>query len=169
MGCRESSYCMTEPEQTPPSCKFETDKLVFKLDTVIPSNIEVIDDTVARIVGLIHGAYSSDEIERIDLALREALVNAIIHGNRSDPNKSVRICVALLPDNGVIIMVKDSGSGFDPSQLPNPLVGQNLLASHGRGVFLISQLMEDVRFSFEHGTEIRMTQHPSSGPRDEDK
>jgi serine/threonine-protein kinase RsbW len=159
---------MTEPEQTPPSCKFETDKLVFKLDTVIPSNIKVVDDTVAKIIGLIRSPYSSDEIERIDLALREALVNAIIHGNRSDPNKSVRICVALLPDNGVIIMVKDSGSGFDPSQLPDPVVGQNLLATHGRGVFLINQLMEDVRFSFEHGTEIRMTQHPSSHPRDED-
>jgi serine/threonine-protein kinase RsbW len=159
---------MTEPEQTPPSCEFGTDKLVFKLDTVIPSNIEVVDSTVAKIIGLIGSAYSSDDIERIDLALREALVNAIIHGNRSDPNKSVRVCVALQPDNGVIIMVKDSGSGFDPSRLPNPLVGQNLLASHGRGVFLINQLMEDVSFSFEHGTEIRMRQHPSSQSRGED-
>jgi len=161
---------MTEPEQTPPSCEFGTDKLVFKLDTVIPSNIKVVDDTVAKIIVLIRSAYSSEEIERIDLALREALINAIIHGNRSDPTKSVRICVALQPDNGVIIMVKDSGSGFDPRQLPNPIVGQNLLASHGRGIFLINQLMEDVSFSFEHGTEIRMSQHPSpQPPPDEDK
>jgi serine/threonine-protein kinase RsbW len=152
---------MTATKQVPPRCEFETDKLVLKLDAVIPSNIKVVDDTVTKIVGLIGAGYSEDEVGRIDLALREALVNAIIHGNRSDPNKSVRICVALQPDCGVIIVVKDSGSGFDPSFLPDPVVGKNLLAGHGRGIFLINQLMEDVRFTFEHGTEIHMRRSPS--------
>jgi len=153
---------MTEPEQIASRCEFETDKLLLKLDAVIPSNIKVVDDTVTKIVGLIGSGYSSDEVERIDLALREALVNAIVHGNGSDPKKSVRICVGLQPDNGVIIVVKDSRSGFDPSRLPNPVVGKSLLAGHGRGIFLINQLMEDVRFRFDHRTEIHMRRSPSS-------
>jgi serine/threonine-protein kinase RsbW len=112
-------------------------------------------------VGLISNGYSADELGRIDLALREALVNAIIHGNHSDPKKAVRICVALQSDRGVLIVVKDSGSGFDPNQVPNPVIGQNLLAGHGRGIFLINQLMEDVHFNFEHGTAIHMRRGPS--------
>jgi len=153
---------MASPEQAPPRCEFETDKLMLKLDAVIPSNIKVVDETVTKIVCLIGSAYSSDEIGEIDLALREALVNAIVHGNRSDPKRIVRICVALQPDHGVIIVVKDSGSGFDPNQLPSPTMGQNLLSGHGRGIFLINQLMEDVRFSFEGGTAIHMRRSPSS-------
>ncbi len=95
-------------------------------------------------------------METIDLALREALANAIIHGNRSNPAKAVRICVALQQDCGLLIVVKDAGSGFDPSQLPNPVVGQNLFSEHGRGIFLINRLMEDVQFSFDRGTAVYM-------------
>jgi len=153
---------MFGPEQVPPRCEFETDRLLIKLDAIIPSSIKVIDNTVTKIVALIGRGYSANEIGSIDLALREALVNAIIHGNRSDPEKAVRICVALQPDRGVLIVVKDGGAGFDPSQVPSPVVGQNLLAGHGRGIFLINQLMEDVHFDFEHGTAIHMRRGPSS-------
>jgi len=153
---------MFNPETVPPRCEFEADKLLFKLDTVIPSNIAVINGMVTKIVKLIRNWYSQEEIENIDLCLREALANAIIHGNHSDPAKAVRVCVALQPDTGVILVVKDSGSGFDPSQLPNPVVGQNLFAGHGRGIFLINQLMEDVQFSFDRGTAIHMRPRRSS-------
>jgi serine/threonine-protein kinase RsbW len=153
---------MFGPEQVPPRCEFETDKLVIKLDAIIPSNTKIIDSTVTKIVGLIGNGYSDDELGNIDLALREALVNAIIHGNHSDPKKAVRICVALQSDCGVLIVVQDSGAGFDFSQVPNPVIAQNLLAGHGRGIFLINQLMEDVRFNFEHGTAIHMRRKPPS-------
>lgn len=148
-------------DQVPPRCEFDTDKLIIKLDAIIPSTTKVIDNTVTKLMGLIGNGYSADELGNIDLALREALVNAIIHGNHSDPRKAVRICVALQADRGVLIVVKDSGSGFDPSQVPNPVIGQNLLAGHGRGIFLINQLMQDVRFNFEHGTAIHMRRKPS--------
>ncbi len=153
---------MNSPSEVPPPCEFESEKLLIKLDAVIPSNIKVIDQTVTKIMGLVGGSYTTDEIGGVDLALREALVNAIIHGNRSDPHKAVRICVALQPDKGVMIVVKDSGAGFDPSQVPSPVIGKNLLAGHGRGIFLINQLMEDVRFDFKHGTAIHMRRKPSS-------
>jgi anti-sigma regulatory factor (Ser/Thr protein kinase) len=67
-----------------------------------------------------------DDLEKIDLTLGEALANAIIHGNLSYPGKSLRICVALYRDCELLIGIKDAGWGFDPSQLPNPVVGQNL-------------------------------------------
>ncbi len=147
---------MSEQDQAPPRCEFDTDKLVIKLDEVVLSDVTVIDGTVGKITGLIKQSRCCDDTRSIDLALREALANAIVHGNRSNPEKAVRICVAVQQDCGILIIVKDAGLGFEPSQLPNPVVGQNLLAEHGRGIFLINQLMDDVRFSFEGGTSIYM-------------
>ena len=108
-----------------------------------------------------------DDTRNIDLALREALANAIVHGNRSNPDKAVRICVAVQPDCGILIIVKDTGIGFGPSQLPNPVVGQNLLAEHGRGIFLVNQLMDDVRFTFDGGTSIHMRRNSTAASQNE--
>ncbi len=62
----------------------------------------------------------------------------------------------------MLIVVKDAGSGFDPNLLPNPVMGENLLSSHGRGIYLINRLMDDVRFSFEQGTTIYMRRSPAA-------
>lgn len=109
---------------------------------------------------LIHKTNCADGLEDVDLALQEALANAIIYGNRKNPEKAVRVCVAVQEDCGMLIVVKDAGSGFDPSRVPSPLVGQNLLAGHGRGIFLISQLMDEVQIGFEAATAIYMRRGP---------
>jgi serine/threonine-protein kinase RsbW len=132
------------------------DKLVIRFDEVFPSTVTMIDGVVDRIMGMIEQSDCWDAMESLDLVLREALANAIVHGNRSDPQKSVRICVALQADCRMLIVVKDAGSGFDPSALPNPVVGQSLFSEHGRGIFLINRLMEDVQFRFGRGTAIYM-------------
>jgi len=155
---------MSDPIQVPPPCEFELDKLVIKLDEVVPSDISVVDNVVEKIVGLIEGRHCWDEVGDLDLVLREALVNAIVHGSESNPAKSVRICVALAEDCSTLIVVKDAGSGFDPNQLPNPVMGENLLSTHGRGIFLINRLMDDVRFSFEKGTAIYMRRSSPARP-----
>src|SRR6266705_436732 len=111
---------MSGQDQAPPHCEFDTDKLVIKLDEVVLSNVTVIDGIVAKITGLIKQSRCCDDTQSIDLALREALANAIVHGNRSNPEKAVRICVAVQQDCGILIIVKDAGLGFEPSQLPNP-------------------------------------------------
>ncbi len=147
---------MPEPNDIPPRCEFEMEKLVIQFDEVFPSAVNMIDLVVDKIMGLIEQSHCWDDTENLDLVLREALANAIVHGNRSDPQKSVRVCVALQADCRMLIVVKDAGSGFDPSELPNPVVGQSLFADHGRGIFLINRLMEDVRFGFDHGTAIYM-------------
>ncbi len=148
--------------RVPPPCEFELDKLVIKLDEVVSSDITIIDDVVAKIISLIEGRRCWEDVENIDLALREALVNAIIHGNKSNPAKAVRVCVALAEDCSVLIVVKDAGSGFDPKKLPSPVMGQNLLSAHGRGIFLINRLIDDVRFSFDQGTTIYMRRYSAA-------
>ena len=126
------------------------------IDKVIPSDLRLLDDSVAEIVTLIKRVACWDDVENIDLALHEALANAMIHGNGCDSSKSVRVSVALEENRGLLVVVKDEGSGFEPSQLANPLVGQNRFASHGRGIFLISSLTDDVHFKFDGGTAIYM-------------
>jgi serine/threonine-protein kinase RsbW len=92
---------------------------------------------------------------QIELALREALANAIVHGCGNDPSKNVEFCVACDETRGLLIVVRDPGSGFDPASIPSPITGQNVFSEHGRGIFLISQLMDEVHFE-RGGTEIHM-------------
>jgi serine/threonine-protein kinase RsbW len=153
---------MPDENQVPPRCEFDAEKLVIQLDALIPSDIKVIDRTVEKIIRLIEKSRCWDETESIDLALREALANAIIHGNNRDHHKSVRICVGIEPDCNVLIVVKDAGSGFAPSQLPSPTIGENVFVSHGRGIFLINRLMDNLNFSFDRGTAIYMRRKVSS-------
>jgi len=91
----------------------------------------------------------------VELALREALVNAVVHGSKLDPSKEVQVCVACDDTRGILIVVRDFGPGFHPDQLPSPIVGQNIFESHGRGIYMINQLMDEVSFQ-RGGTEIRM-------------
>lgn len=152
---------MPEVKQIPSQCEFGFDKLIAKLDEVIPSDVGIIDDAVAAVARLLQERGCEKDLERIDLALREALANAIIHGNRNDPEKRVRVCVTLREDCGILIVVKDCGQGFDPNQVPDPLSEENLLSGHGRGIFLINQLMDEVRFAFDSGTAILMRRRPA--------
>lgn len=147
---------MSELDETPSRCEFEMDNLVVRLEMSIPSVIDVIDETVSKIMGLIAQSPCWDDTDSIELVLQEALANAILHGNRADPRKLVNICVALQTNCSLLIVIKDAGSGFDPNQLPNPVAAQNLFSEHGRGIFLINRLMEDVSFCFDHGTAIHM-------------
>jgi len=147
---------MPEFSDIPQRCEFDLDELVIKMDETVPSVVSMIDSVISKIMGLIDRSCCWDDAESLDLVLREALANAVIHGNRSNPQKFVRVCVAVQANCRLLIIVKDAGSGFDPSELPNPIVGQSLFADHGRGIFLINRLMEDVQFAFDHGTAIYM-------------
>lgn len=90
----------------------------------------------------------------VELALREALANAIIHGSSRDDHKTVRMSVAG-DAAGVRFSVADEGGGFNPKGIPDPLHPANLHAHHGRGLLLIRRLMDRVTFA-DRGREIRM-------------
>lgn len=93
---------------------------------------------------------------RLFVSATEAVNNAILHGNKSDPKK--KVCVrCLVNKDSIVVSVTDEGGGFDPSTIPNPLDEQNLLKESGRGVFLIRSMMDRVDFHpTEHGTTVEM-------------
>ena len=91
----------------------------------------------------------------VEIALREALANAIEHGCQGDPSKSVQCCVAADESGDVVIVVRDPGPGFDPTRVPDPRQGPNLFRDGGRGIHLINEFMDEVQFA-QDGREIQM-------------
>lgn len=91
----------------------------------------------------------------IGLAVQEALVNAVVHGCGNDPSKNVTCRMQSDEDARIIIVVSDPGPGFNSVSMPDPKQRENLHSDHGRGVYLIRQLMDEVKFE-RSGSEIRM-------------
>jgi anti-sigma regulatory factor (Ser/Thr protein kinase) len=87
--------------------------------------------------------------------LREALANAIVHGCHNDPTKKIECCVVCSESSDVMIVVRDPGVGFNLTQVRDPLAAENIHSDHGRGIYLINQLMDEVSFE-RNGAEIRM-------------
>ena len=97
---------------------------------------------------------NKEACDRILLTLSEAVNNAIIHGNNRQKHKKVKV-VARIQDQQLQLSVEDEGNGFDPANLPDPLKEENLLNEGGRGIYLIKQYADEVRFS-KRGTKITM-------------
>ncbi|NWG13959.1 MAG: ATP-binding protein [Acidobacteria bacterium] len=139
-----------------PSCEFDADKLIVRFDFTIRAHVREITPLVERVVEMVKGfgCARGKEFE-VELSLHEALVNAVVHGSRSDPGKDVQVSVACDESRGILIVVRDSGPGFSPDQIPSPILAQNIFSTHGRGIYLINQLMDEVSYE-RGGTEIRM-------------
>jgi serine/threonine-protein kinase RsbW len=143
-------------ERRLPCVEFESDRLERRLDVEVPGRYEAISPVVDRVLALVQTMGCAEGKEfHVETALREALANAIRHGCGGDPAKSVQVCVACDEERGMLIIVRDPGPGFDLRRLPSPVQGRNVFSAHGRGIFLINELMDDVRFE-RGGTEIRM-------------
>ena len=99
------------------------------------------------------------DVFSVRLALEEALINAIKHGNQMDPDKSVEISWEVT-DSTVRVSIEDQGKGFDPSTLPDPTLEENLERSSGRGVMLIHHYMTSVGYN-EKGNRITMVKERS--------
>jgi len=140
----------------PPPCEFHAHKLTLEVDLLVASKIEAISPVVERLMRLLKKTCCASKQEfAVETALREALANAIIHGNRQDPRKKVRVCCACQEDGEILIIVKDEGEGFDPTKVPSPLVGESVHLEHGRGMYLVNMLMDEVHLE-RGGREIYM-------------
>ena len=139
---------------------FGADGLALRLKVKLSADQMAVDPVVQRIMELVRKTEcaTGDKEDAIELALTEALVNAIVHGAKCDPSKSVECDVVCDEKRGMVIVVRDPGCGFNPKSIPSPVTGQNIYSSHGRGIFLINQLMDKVRFH-KNGTEIHMVKH----------
>ena len=149
----------------PAHCEFNSRDLIVRVVHRIPADVNMISPVVAEVMQVVRdmGCANGKEFE-IELALREALANAIQHGGKNDPSNQVECCVACDQNRGMLIIVRDPGGGFDPNELPSPILGENLFSTHGRGIFLINQLMDEVRFE-KGGTEIHMIKRAAgNGP-----
>ncbi len=103
------------------------------------------------------------------MALREALANAIKHGNKLSPDKRVLVRIEVNGNAELRIAVEDQGEGFDPAGIDDPLAPQNLLRESGRGVFYMRNFMDEVRFAKAEGggTRIELIKRIAKGGNDE--
>jgi serine/threonine-protein kinase RsbW len=130
-----------------------------QFETTLPAEISAISGAVDAVLGLVRssGRAHGKEFE-IEMALREALANAIVHGCQGDRSKQVEFGMDFNDAGGILIVVRDPGPGFDPALVPSPICGDNVHSEHGRGVFLIRRLMDEVRYE-RGGTEIQMRKY----------
>jgi len=143
-------------EESPLQGDFDPEKLSLCVRVTLAANRASVDPVVAEVMETIRRVKCVDGKEdAIELALQEALANAVVHGAKEDPMKTVECVVACEEDRGLIIIVRDPGPGFDVGAIPNCTVGENVYSNHGRGIFLINQLMDKVEFR-KNGAEIHM-------------
>ena len=155
MSHQVSNHSVTNIAGPPPS-ELPHDNLILRINVTIPADPDAISPVVAGIMELARwmDCVEGKEME-IETALREALANAIKHGCHGNPSKKVQCTVACDEERSLVIVVRDPGLGFDPDQVPNPTRIENLYSSHGRGIYLINELMDEVRFE-RGGSQIVM-------------
>jgi serine/threonine-protein kinase RsbW len=127
----------------------------IELERSLPSEVAAISPFVDKLMLLIRRCGCVPEGDSdVEIALREALANAIIHGNHENPRKHVYVRFRCKPDE-VSIAVKDEGRGFDIKQVGDPTVSESIGSVHGRGIYLMKALMDEVRFE-EGGAIVHM-------------
>lgn len=130
----------------------------------IPSKLEVLHELIPRLLKKFKAAsMHDDDMFVLQLALEEALVNAIKHGNKMNPDLLVAVTIQLSSDE-IVITIKDKGEGFDHEVVSNPTQEENINRLSGRGVFLIKNLMDTVEY-FDQGSGIRMAKNLKKGDR----
>jgi Histidine kinase-like ATPase domain len=137
----------------------------LNIEAWMQSEIKAISHLVDRLMPLIEGSRCVVGHEpAVELALREALNNAVVHGNRMDAYKLVQLRCQCESGKGVSIVVKDHRQGFDPNAVPGPLPLERLEAEHGRGIHLMKLAMDKVSF-VRGGTEVHMRKGPALNSR----
>jgi serine/threonine-protein kinase RsbW len=135
-----------------PDVTLETIELIF------PSRIQAVNQAAAAVAEFMNRLGISEDVAfGVDMAVREAVTNAVIHGNRLDDTKEVEIELRNTPEV-FEISVHDQGSGFNPDSVPDPTTDENILKTSGRGIFFMRNFMDEVDWSAdpEGGTCVRM-------------
>ena len=141
-----------------------SDKLRHEAETVersLDSTLESVDHAEEITVALAKKAgFDEDDLIKIGMAVRESMVNAVVHGNRYNANKKVRFWVSKNAGK-LTVRIADEGEGFDIESLPDPLAPENLFRGSGRGIFLIRSFMDEfqIRRLEPGGTEVTLVKH----------
>src|SRR6267154_756482 len=143
-------------DQSFPEKDFDPAKLALVLRVTLSADRNAVDPVVQEVMAVVRQMKGAEGKEdAIELSLQEALANAVIHGAKEDPTKTVECVVSSDDERGILIVVRDPGAGFSPEAISACTVGENIYSNHGRGIFLINQLMDKVEFR-KNGTEIHM-------------
>jgi len=134
------------------------------LEWSLPSEVTAISPFVDKLMLLLRNCGCvSEGVSEVEIALREALANAIVHGNHEDRRKHVHVTCRCEPDE-VSIAVKDEGSGFDINNVPDPTAPENIGSVHGRGIHVMKALMDEVCFE-EGGVVVHMRKSSREAPK----
>ena len=131
------------------------------VERLLDSTLESVDHAEEICMGLAQQAgFDEDDLTKIGMAVRESMVNAVVHGNRYNANKKVRFSVSRNAQT-FTVRIADEGDGFDFESLPDPLAAENLFRSSGRGIFLIRSFMDEfqIRRLQRGGTEVTLVKH----------
>jgi serine/threonine-protein kinase RsbW len=154
---------MTHTQSLSPVSRTVHSAPFVELRQSLRSQIAAISPFVDQLIRFILNFRNADGSEvEIDLALHEALANAVIHGNGENPHKRVFVECRCYLDGEVSITVRDQGRGFDSSAVPDPASPENRLLTHGRGIYLIKTLMDEISFD-EGGALVRMRKKSNAG------
>jgi len=128
------------------------------LEMALDSSLESVDEVEEAVLREARQmGFDEDELHNIGIAVREGMVNAVVHGNRYNARKKVHVKVSRDPER-LEIVIGDEGEGFDPANVPDPLANENLLRFSGRGVMLMRAFMDEFTVCLREpkGTEVRM-------------
>jgi len=131
------------------------------VEKVLESTLESVDSAEQTVISEAEAlGFDEDDLHRVGIALRECMVNAVVHGNRYNARKKVHLKVIRTPES-LTVVIGDEGDGFDPTAVPDPLAGENLLRGSGRGVMLMQALMDEFQISKRspQGTEVKMVKY----------
>ncbi len=131
----------------------------------LPSTLDTVDrmEQEAESFAAAHG-FTEDDAANIAMAVREATVNAVLHGNSYSRDKQVSATFES-GETDLTVHITDEGAGFNAAILPDPLLPENILRGSGRGVFLMRALMDEVNFrQLSTGTELIMIKHRGAEP-----
>jgi serine/threonine-protein kinase RsbW len=134
------------------------------VERFLDSTLESVDSAEELAVGMAQRAgFAEDDLMKIGMAVRESMVNAVVHGNRYNANKHVRLAVAVEAGR-FTLRVADQGEGFDFEGIPDPLAPENLMRTSGRGIFLIRSFMDEFRMAHleNGGTEVTLVKYAVS-------
>jgi serine/threonine-protein kinase RsbW len=135
-----------------------TNRVSYTLDSTLDS-VNHAETTASEAAA--KAGFNEDERSNIAMAVREAAVNAVLHGNQRDPAKKFFVAYETTLD-ALVITITDQGPGLDPNLIPDPLAPENLMKGSGRGIFLIRAFMDEVKFrNVAPGTEITLIKHVS--------
>ncbi len=134
---------------------------VQTVDQFLDSTLESVDSAENLVLDVAQKAgFEEEDLHKIGMAVRECLVNAVVHGNQYSAHKKVHVSVSKAPDR-LSVTIADQGKGFDLEEVPDPLSETNLLRYSGRGMFLIRAFMDElqVRRLSPLGTEVTLTKY----------